>query len=60
MNISFTLDLTEGFYGAPSKAGMQQNIDALQRAIDGKPLVCDTVGLLSAKSILEGIQEQLP
>lgn len=34
---------------------VQKNIDAIQRAITGKPLAFDFVLLIDTKSILEGI-----
>lgn len=43
-----------------SKYTIQKNIDALQRAIDGKPLCADFVLLIDTKSILETIQKELP
>jgi len=60
LNITFTLDLSGGKYLPVTKSTIQKNIDALQRAIDGKPLGCDDITLYGTKSILEGIQEQLP
>ena len=43
-----------------TKQEMQKNIDALKRAIDGKPLASDYVLLIDTRSILEGIQAKLP
>lgn len=38
---------------------VQRNIEALQRAIDGKSLAADFVLLMDTKSILEGIKAKL-
>lgn len=35
-------------------------LEALQRAIDGKPLAIDFQILMGVKSIMEGIKEQCP
>jgi len=43
----------------PTKKDLDKNIEALQRAIDGKPLANDFVPLMDTKSILEGIKGQL-
>lgn len=43
-----------------TKQAIQKNIDALQRAVDGKPSSHDFVLMIDTKSILEGIQKQLP
>ena len=43
-----------------TQADIQKNIDALTRAIEGKPLVKDFVLMSDTKSILEGIKKQLP
>lgn len=43
----------------PTSRGMQRNIDALQRAIDGKPLSSDFAIMRDTMSIIKGIQEQL-
>lgn len=43
-----------------TKKQIQKNIDALQRAIDGKSLASDFVSLHDTKSILEGIKAKLP
>jgi len=42
-----------------TKQEIQKNIDALQRAIDGKPLASDFVLHMDTKSILEGIKTKL-
>lgn len=42
------------------KSHIQKNIDAVQRAIDGKLQARDFVLLMDTISILEGIQEKLP
>ena len=42
-----------------TKADVQKNIDALSRAIEGKPRASDFVLLIDTRSILEGIQQQL-
>ena len=43
----------------PTKKDLDKNIEALQRAIDGKTLANDFVPLMDTKSILEGIKGQL-
>ena len=40
--------------------GIQKNIDALQRAIDGKSVCSDFVPLMDTMTILEGIKRELP
>lgn len=57
-----TIDLCAGptSFRKPTKHDIQKNIDALERAIKGKPLACDMVLLMDTKSILQGIQNQLP
>jgi len=42
-----------------TKADVEKNIQAIQRAIDGKPQSQDATLLIDAKYILIGIQEQL-
>lgn len=60
------MQVTIELYSGPThcykvtKQEIQKNIDALQRAIDGKPMVKDFVLLLDTKSILEGIKTKLP
>jgi len=43
-----------------TKQDIQKNIDALQRAMDGKLLALDFMLLLDTKSILKGIKANLP
>ena len=43
-----------------TKSDMQENIDSITRAIDGKPIALDTVLMHDTRSILEAIQKQLP
>ena len=43
-----------------TKAIITKNIEAVERAIKGKPLVLDTNYLVDTISILEAIKEQLP
>lgn len=44
-----------------TKADIQKNIEALRKAIDGKPLnVIDTTLLYDTLTILTGLQEKLP
>lgn len=43
-----------------TKEDVQGNINALQRAIDGKQRASDFVLLLDTKSILTAIQKKLP
>jgi len=42
-----------------TKKDIQKNIDALQRAVDGKPFCSDFVPLIDTKYILEGIKNKL-
>jgi len=42
------------------KRDIQKNIDALNRAIEGKLLSGDFVLLIDTRSILEGVQNKLP
>ena len=60
--MQITIELRAGNtpFGKPTKAEIQKNIEALERAIDGKPQSRDFILLLDTKSILEGIQKQLP
>ena len=62
-SMKVTIDLTAGpasYWQGPTKNLMDRNIDAVERALEGKPLVCDTNFLIYVKSILSGIREQLP
>ena len=43
----------------PKPADMDKNIEALRRAVDGKPQARDFILLMDTISILEGIKEQL-
>lgn len=43
-----------------SKQDIQENIDALTRSIEGKQQARDFVSLYDTRSILKGIQKQLP
>jgi hypothetical protein len=43
-----------------TQSDMQKNIDALTRAIEGKPYASDFVLMNDTRSILEGIKRQLP
>ena len=57
------IELITGPYGNhkfATKKDMDINIKALERVIEGKPLPSDIESLVSTKSILEGIQRQLP
>ena len=45
--------------GIVTKSTIQKNIDALQRAIDGKPLAMDFVSLTDTKYILVEIQKHI-
>jgi len=47
-------------YRVVTKRDMDLNIEAVDRAIKGKPQCKDFVTLLDTRSILEGIREQLP
>jgi hypothetical protein len=60
MNV--TIELRTGNKKAPypRKCDIQKNIDALARAIDGKPLASDFALLVDTKSVLEAIQRKLP
>lgn len=59
---SVTIELQTGYQSRRvTRADIQKNIDALQRASDGEPpLGPDSVLLLDTMSILKGIQHQLP
>ncbi len=59
MFIELDLRQANSYLGA-TKEGIQRNIDALERAIQGKPLAMDFIFLIDAKSILEAIQKHLP
>ena len=60
------LPLTIKLYSGPdhshkiTKQEIQKNIDALQRAIDGKSVAIDFVLLIDTMSILEAIKAELP
>lgn len=41
------------------KGDIDKNIEAIQRAIDGKQIVADMILLMDTKSILEEIKKQL-
>jgi len=58
-----TIDLNAGsfpFFLTPTKADIDKNIGAIERAIKGKPIVIDTNYLMDTQSILMVIREQLP
>ena len=58
-----TIDLRAGpapYWQKPTKAAIEKNIEAIDRAINGKPIVIDTNYLMDTKSILMVIKEQLP
>ena len=57
-----TIELRTGPRHDPhiTKNEIQKNIDALARAIDGKPRAVDFASLTDTKSILELIREKLP
>jgi len=57
-----TIEISAGPYRdyRVTKADIQKNIDALDRAIDGKPQANDFTLLMDTQTILEGIQQQLP
>lgn len=57
------IELRQGNYPysqKPTKQGIQRNIDAIQRTIDGTPQVADMYLLIDVKSILNSIQTKLP
>jgi len=61
--MKITIELKAGphlYLQRSTKRIITKNIEAVERAIDGKPLVCDTNYLIDTKSILEAIKEQLP
>lgn len=60
MEITINLKTGPNHKEEVTKQDIQKNIDALQRAIDGKPLAFDFVLLSDTKSILEGIAAKLP
>ena len=47
-------------YYYPKKRDIDKNIEAIDRVICGKPLVCDRNYLIDTKSILEVIRDKLP
>jgi len=51
-NVPYKVDLV--------KSDMDDNIEAIERVIDGKLRVKDMVLLMDTKSILEKIKDQLP
>jgi len=57
-----TIDIAAGNnqFGLVTKTDVEKNIQAVQRAIDGKSQAQDSILLLDTKWILIGIQEQLP
>ncbi|MCK5603313.1 hypothetical protein KAR91_15625 [Candidatus Pacearchaeota archaeon] len=57
-----TIELSAGPRGQKSvtKNEIQKNIDALQRAVDGKMMCSDDLSIMDTISILEGIQNKLP
>lgn len=57
-----TIDLRAGpsHLERVTKRQIEKNIDALQRAIDGKSLASDFVLLQDTKSVLEAIKAKLP
>jgi hypothetical protein len=56
------LDLRHGSFHNPvgCREDFDDNLKALQRAIDGKPLAVDFVLLMDTKTIIEQIQKQFP
>lgn len=61
MKITLTLDLAErNTASVPTQEGIQENIDAIDRAIERKQKVVDTNYLMDTKYILIAIQKQLP
>ena len=60
MKVTIELKSSNKTVPYPRKRDIQKNIDALARAIDGKPVACDFLLLTDTKSILEGIQRSLP
>lgn len=59
MKVTFTLDLEGARQFVDIAFAMQRNIDALERAANGKSLSKDFVLMNDTKSILEGIQREL-
>ncbi|MFA5384171.1 MAG: hypothetical protein WC364_05830 [Eubacteriales bacterium] len=56
-----TIELKAGStYHEPYQQDIMRNIEAIDRAIQGKPLACDMGLLIDTKSILECIKKQLP
>lgn len=60
MKVIIDLAQSNGPFESVTQRGIQRNIDAQQRAIDGKPLTADVVLLMDTLSILRGIHSQLP
>ena len=56
-----TIDLINGEKSKHvSKVDLNKNIEALERAIEGKPQCSDFVSLRDTLTILEAIKKQLP
>ena len=60
MQVTIELHAGQSHRSKVTKQEIQNNIGALQRAVDGKQLAKDFVLLLDTKSILEGIKAKLP
>ena len=59
MKVTFTLDLEGARQFEDLAFAIQKNIDALERAANGKQLSRDFVLMNDTKSILEGIRREL-
>jgi len=60
MKVTIEIDSGNGPYGMVTKADVEKNIQAIQRAIDGKPQAQDSLLLVDTKWILKGIQKECP
>ena len=63
MKYRFVLDLAPGSrdrYGPVYREDFDEHVAVLKRAINYKPLSGDFTNLIDIKSIIEGIQNQLP
>ena len=60
--MKITIELASGPNGnkTVTKSEIQKNIDVLDRAIQGRMKCSDDQSLSDTKSIIEGIQENLP
>jgi len=60
MKIQIELSTGNSHYPYVTQEDLDRNIEALDRAIEGKSLALDFVLLTDTKSILEAIRKELP